>query len=141
MAFRSDRIGMSHEVGGRDARNQVMMKQALRVLLSTLTLTLGLTGCPNNDLPPAMQYSSFKGTVLDAATNTPIANANVIVDTVLTTTTDANGAFVIDKVPSGIVDYVVSAKGYADVSASGNAEPGKPFEVSITMQTPGSAPP
>ncbi len=117
------------------------MKLAVRVLLAALVLTLGLAACDNNDLPPAMQYSSFTGTVLDAATNQPIANATVVVDTVLTTTTDANGAFLIDKVPSGIVDYVVSAKGYADVSASANAEPGKPFQISITMQTQASASP
>ncbi len=117
------------------------MKNAARALLAIMALSLGLAACDNGDLPPAMQYSSFKGTVVDAATNKPIADASVVVDTVLTATTDANGTFVIDKVPSGIVDYVVSAKGYADVSASGNAEPGKPFEINITMQTPASPPP
>lgn len=117
-----------------------MMKNVARALLAALTLTLGLTGCPNDDLPPAMQYSSFKGTVVDAATNKPIANATVVIDTVLTTTTDENGAFSIDKVPSGIVDYVVSAKGYVDVSASVNAEPGKPFALNVTMQSQPSAP-
>jgi hypothetical protein len=117
------------------------MKNAARALLVVLALSLGLAACDNGDLPPAMQYSSFKGTVIDGVTNKPIANATVVVDTVLTATTDDNGAFAIDKVPSGIVDYVVSAKGYADLTASGNAEPGKPFEVNITMQAPASPPP
>ncbi len=78
----------------------------------------------------------MQGQVLDATTHQPIANATVIVDTVLTTTTDANGAFTIAKVPSGIVDYVVRAKGYSDVSASSNAEPGKPFTLNVSMQPP-----
>jgi hypothetical protein len=118
-----------------------MMKKAARALLAVMALTLGLAACDNGDLPPAMQYSSFKGTVIDAVTNKPIPNATVVVDTVLTTTTDDNGAFSIDKVPSGIVDYVVSAKGYADMSASGNAEPGKPFTINITLQSQGSPTP
>jgi len=117
-----------------------MMKTAARALLAIAVLSLGLAAC-DDGLPPASQYSSFKGTVVDAITHAPIAGATVIVDTVLTTTTDANGTFTVPKVPSGIVDYVVSAKGYADLSASGNAEPGKPLEINVTMQTPASPPP
>src|SRR5580658_4538308 len=102
------------------------MKNAARALLAAVVLTLGLAACDNGDLPPASQYSSLRGTVVDAVTHQPIADATVIVDTVLTTTTDDKGNFAIDKVPSGIVDYVVTAKGYADLSMSVNAEPGKP---------------
>jgi Carboxypeptidase regulatory-like domain len=114
-----------------------MMKTAARTFLAIVALSLGLAAC-NDGLPPAAQYSSFTGTVVDAVTHAPIAGATVVVDTVLTTTTDANGSFTVPKVPSGIVDYVVSANGYADVSLTGNAEPGKPLAVSVTMQTPAS---
>jgi|SRR5579863_5963051 len=117
------------------------MKNALRVLLSAAILALGLAACDNGDLPPAMQYSSLTGSVTDAVTHKPIANATVIVDTVLSTTTDDNGNFTIDKVPSGIVDYVVTAKGYADLSASANSEPGKPLTVSVVMQVPAASSP
>lgn len=112
------------------------MGNVARTVLSAAALLLALAACDNGDLPPGTQYSSIQGTVIDAATNAPIADATVIVDTVLTTTTDANGSFTLAKVPSGIVDYVVRAKGYADVSASSNAEPGKPFKLNVSMQPP-----
>ena len=112
------------------------MKSIARATLSAALLALALTACDNGDLPPATKFSSFSGVVTEAVTHKPIANATIIVDAVLTTTTDANGAFSIDKVPSGIVDYVIKADGYADVSSSTNAEPGKPLTLSVEMQQP-----
>jgi len=106
------------------------------VLLVALCGALLLAGCNDDDLPPATQFSPVHGVVTDSATHQPIAGATVIVDTVLTTTTDASGAFSIAKVPSGIADYVVVAKGYSDLSASFEAEPGKPFELNVAMQQP-----
>lgn len=99
-----------------------------------------LAACDNGDLPPATQFTPLHGTIVDAVTKKPIAGATVIVDTVLTTTTDANGTFLIAKVPSGIVDYVVKAQGYEDISASVDVEPGKTYELSVVMQAPTSAP-
>jgi len=112
------------------------MRRAVRVLVTLAFAVCALSACNNSDLPPATQFSQFSGTVTDSATHQPIAGATVIVDTVLTTTTDASGNFSIAKVPSGIVDYVIKAKGYADISASANAEPGKPFALSVAMQPP-----
>jgi hypothetical protein len=112
------------------------MRNVARALCASVVLLVALAACDNGDLPPATQYASIQGTVTDAATHQPIADATVVVDTVLTTTTDANGNFTIAKVPSGIVDYVVHAKGYADLSASSNAEPGKPFTLNVAMQPP-----
>lgn len=97
-----------------------------------------LVACDNGDLPPAAQFAPIKGTVTDATTHQPIAGATVVVDTVLTATTDAKGTFSFAKVPSGIVDYVVTAKGYADVNSTANAEPGKTFELNVAMQQPTS---
>lgn len=111
------------------------------MLAAVTVLAIGLVACDNGDLPPAAQYSSLSGTVVDAVTHAPIVGATVIVDTVLTTTTDDKGNFTIDKVPSGIVDYVVTAKGYADLSASANSEPGKPLALNLTMQAPAASPP
>jgi hypothetical protein len=107
-------------------------------LLAAVVCAVMLNACDNDDLPPAAQFAPLQGTVTDAVTHQPIAGATVIVDTVLTTTTDANGAFSFTKVPSGIVDYVVKAKGYADISASGEAEPGKTLQLSVAMQQPSS---
>jgi Carboxypeptidase regulatory-like domain len=112
------------------------MNTVARSILAAGILALSLSACDNGDLPPATKFASVKGTVTDAATHAPIADATVIVDTVLTATTDQNGAFTIDKVPSGIIDYVVKAKGYADLVSSSNAEPGKPFELNAGLRPP-----
>ncbi len=113
-----------------------MMIKVVRAALSVVLLACSLVACNNSDLPPATRFASITGVVTDAATQKPIANATVIVDTVLTATTDANGAFSFAKIPTGIVDYVVKAPGYADVTASANAEPGKPFVLNVAMQQP-----
>lgn len=112
------------------------MNKLVRSLLAAGILAISLTACDNGDLPPATKFASFKGTITDATTHAPIADATVIVDTVLTATTDQNGSFTIDKVPSGIVDYVVKAKGYADAVSSVQAEPGKPFELNVDLRPP-----
>lgn len=112
------------------------MRKVVRAFAALAFAVVALTACDNGDLPPAAGYAPFTGTITDSATHQPIAGAQVIVDTVLVATTDDKGTFSIDKVPSGIVDYVVKAKGYADVTASGNVEPGKPFTLNVAMQPP-----
>ncbi len=111
------------------------MMNVARAAFSVLLIALPLAGCNNDDaLPPASSFTSFQGTVTDAVTKKPVANATIVVDTVLTQTTDSAGTFTFDKVPTGIVDYVVKAAGYPDVNASVNADPGKPFELNVSMQ-------
>ena len=102
------------------------MKILARGVLAALLALAALTGCNNDSLPPAAGFAALSGTVLDRASNQPIAGALVTVDTVITATTDATGSFKIDKVPSGIVDYTVQAQGYALLQATTNVEPGKP---------------
>jgi hypothetical protein len=112
------------------------MGKIVRSLAAFAFAMCTLSACDNGDLPPATQFTPFAGTVTDAATHQPIAGASVIVDTVLVTTTDDKGNFTIAKVPSGIVDYVIKAKGYADISATVDAEPGKTFQLNVAMQQP-----
>ena len=113
-----------------------MMKVG-RIAIATMLVALPLTGCNNADeLPPAGSYASVKGTVVDAVSHKPISNATVVVDTVLTQKTDDQGNFTFEKVPSGILDYVVKAPGYPDLSASGNADPGKAFIINVSMRQP-----
>jgi hypothetical protein len=109
------------------------MKILARGLLATLLAVAALAGCNNDDLPPAAGFAALSGTVLDRASNQPIAGALVTVDTVITATTDATGTFKIDKVPSGIVDYTVQAQGYALLQATTNFEPGKPATRSVAL--------
>jgi hypothetical protein len=76
------------------------------------------------------------GTVLDARTNAPITGAVVTIDAILTATTDSSGHYTIEKVPSGIADYAVQATGYAPLTSSADVEPGKPFELNLTLAQP-----
>ena len=104
-----------------------------RAALVVALLLVAVTACNSDALPPAAGYTTVTGTVLDATTNAPIVGAVVTIDTVLTATTDASGRYSIDKVPSGIVDYSVAAKGYATLNATTNAEPGKSFTLNLTL--------
>ena len=102
-----------------------------RSALAVLAL-LVVAACNSDALPPASGFTSVQGTVVDGS-NKPVAGAVVTVDTVLTATTDASGKFSIDKVPSGIVDCTVQASGYQVVVSSANIEPGKPYELDVTL--------
>ena len=117
------------------------MKFAARTLATAILLVVAVVGCNNDTLPPAAGYSSVTGTILDSATNKPVAGAIVTIDTVLTATTDAAGKFTIDKVPSGIVDYSVQAQGYKVVTSSANVEPSKPFELDLSLVADTAPPP
>lgn len=110
-----------------------MKSLAGRFLVATTLLLFGTQACNTDQLPPAAGYANVSGTILDARTNGPIAGALITIDTVLTATTDAAGHFSIDKVPSGIADYAISAKGYKQLASSTNIEPGKPFQLNVAL--------
>ena len=110
-----------------------MNRSVGRLVAVTAFLLLVTAGCNNDALPPAAGFAPVAGVVLDSATNSPIAGATITIDTVLTAVTDAAGKFSFDKVPSGIADYAVQAKGYAPLSSSTNIEPGKPFALNVTL--------
>lgn len=105
----------------------------MKSLVAAVIAAVVLAACNTDSLPPAAGYTTVSGTVVDAATNNPIAGAVITIDTVLTATSDASGKFSLDKVPSGIVDYTVQAKGYKLVSSTANVEPGKPYELDLTL--------
>lgn len=104
-----------------------------RIVAAAALLAVTAAGCNSDALPPAAGYATVSGTVIDAASNAPIAGALITMDTVLTATTDAAGKFSLDKVPSGLADYTVEAKGYQTLAASTDIEPGKPFALSVTL--------
>ena len=106
---------------------------AVRLVAVAAFVLVATQGCNNDALPPPAGFATVSGVVVDAATNAPIAGAVVTFDTVLTATTDAAGKFSIDKVPSGLADYAVQAKGYQPLAASTNIEPGKPFALNLTL--------
>jgi outer membrane receptor protein involved in Fe transport len=70
-----------------------------------------------------IQFSQFTGTVLDP-TGAAIANAKVAVvnpatDLHLTTTTNANGNYIVKEVPPGVYKITVEAAGFKTTSNSG----------------------
>ena len=109
------------------------MKILLRVGLAAFLAVSAFAGCNSDSLPPAAGFATVQGTVLDRTSNQPVAGAIVTIDTVLTATTDASGAFKIEKVPSGIVDYTVQAQGYPLLEATTTIEPGKPAQLGVLL--------
>jgi hypothetical protein len=105
-------------------------------LLGALFAVLALSACNDSALPPGGTYNAMQGVVVDAATNQPIAGATVTVDTVLTTTTDAQGKFAFAQVPVGDVDVVITAPGYKEYSAPARLEPDKPLSLSVSLTKP-----
>lgn len=108
-----------------------------RSLFVTCALLAVMTGCNNDDLPPGAQYTSLQGAVVDTATNLPIVGAQVTVDAILVTTTDKDGKFSFDKIPSGEYDYTIVANGYATYNGTGSAQPGKtipPLNLKLTAK-------
>jgi Carboxypeptidase regulatory-like domain len=105
----------------------------MKWLLAALCAVVVLAGCNTDALPPASGFTTITGTVVNGATKAPIAGAVVTIDTVLTATTDASGKFTVEKVPSGIVDYTVVAKGYKVVSSTAQVEPSKPYELDLNL--------
>ncbi len=103
-------------------------------------LVIVLSGCNSDALPPAGQYATLSGVVTDSVTHAPISGATVTVDAVLTTTTDANGAFSFAKVPIGALDFTVQADGHKLSSGSVKVDGGKAFVLNVALDAaqPGS---
>lgn len=104
--------------------------------LGAVFAVLALAACNDSALPPGGSYNAVQGVVLDAASGQPIMGATVTIDTVLTTTTDAQGKFSFAKVPVGDVDVVITAPGYKDYSAPARLDPDKTLTLSVSLTKP-----
>lgn len=109
------------------------MKRYAGAFYLAIALMLGIQGCNDDSLPPAAGFTSVNGVIVDSSTNAPIAGATITIDTVLTATTDSGGKFSFAQVPSGIADYSVQATGYQTLASTANVEPGKPFQLNLTL--------
>jgi len=88
-----------------------------------LTTCLLAASCNNEAIPPAAEFGTISGTIIDHASGQPVGGARVTVDTVLHVTTAADGKFSISNVPNGQFDYVVDADGYRSLSGSDTVTP------------------
>jgi len=101
-----------------------------------------LAGC-GAGLPPAGNYATVSGTVVDATTGKGIPGASVSINGgVLVAQTDGSGSFRVSPVPTGDWDYTVSAVGYVSTGLVTSVPPLSPGEQRIvTIQltkSPGS---
>src|ERR1700722_8792430 len=86
-------------------------------LLQLLLLTAGAAvtlpgGCVDPNAIGVQQYGTIVGRVVDDKSKHPIANAVVVVNSLLQGRTDSTGVFSIPKVPEGIQHITVNATGY-----------------------------
>lgn len=71
-------------------------------------------GCsPSPGVVGVQDYGQVTGRVLDAMTNRPIPGALVSVGSLYTTSADARGAFLIEKVPAGDQTVTARVPGYS----------------------------
>ena len=94
------------------------MKKAIFLAASIFTLFCGvaLAQTPNT----GVQKLTVSGTVLDAATNKPIAGANIEVPGVASAITDDNGHYIITLPRAeGIMNAIASGYGKREFSVSG----------------------
>jgi hypothetical protein len=112
-----------------------MIRARLAPLFGALFAIVALAGCNDSALPPGGTYQAVQGVVVDAATNRPVADATVTVDTVLTTKTDQNGKFSFAQVPVGEIDFEVSApaKNYKRYTGSAHLAPDKPLSLTVSL--------
>jgi hypothetical protein len=85
----------------------------IHVLVLSLAALFALPGgCVDPNAIGVQQYGTIVGRVVDVTTKRPVANAFVVVNSLLQGRTDPSGAFSIPKVPEGIQQITVNANGY-----------------------------
>jgi hypothetical protein len=106
--------GLSEESKGR------RVKLAAAAALLGIVVLLGANGggCSQPGVVGVQDYGSIAGRVLDATTNRPIADALISVGSLFTTSSDAQGGFVLDHVPIGQQTVAVRDAGYHDVDVT-----------------------
>jgi hypothetical protein len=106
----------------------------IRLAAIAVSLSL-LAACGGPSVPPAQQYATITGTVVDAATNAPISGAAVSVNVVLTATTTANGSFTITNIPNGPLECAATAPSYNENSSwcAAPLAPGQKLTVTIPL--------
>jgi len=96
-----------------------------------------LAGCGGNGVPPAEQYATITGVVVDSTSNAPIAGATVCVNTVsCAAATDSSGRFSVGNLPNGPYDLTATAalyNPYSGPASSGNLSPSQTLTVTLAL--------
>ncbi len=100
----------------RNASNSIFLnQQGYFIHLWVLLFALMKSGLPGFASDGGDLQQTFRGRVLDAYTELPLAGATVVIegtDPVVGTSTDVDGAFRIENLPLGRIDVKVSMMGY-----------------------------
>jgi TolB protein len=97
-------------------------------------LSLGLLSACQEDLVEPAYYGSVTGTVLDARTNLPLANATVTTSPATSSyLTNAQGKFQIDNVPAGRLAITATKADYQQVVTNVTVYDSKAADVSIVL--------
>jgi TolB protein len=104
-----------------------------RSFVAFLACLLALSACQENLVEP-VYFGTITGTVLDARTNLPIANASVTTNPATSSyVTTSNGKFVIENVPTGRVAITISKPDYTQVVANVTVSNGQTADVSVLL--------
>jgi hypothetical protein len=95
---------------------------------------VAFSGC-GPQIPPAGNYATVSGVVVDASNNAPIAGATVTINIVSSATTDSGGNFRITTIPSGPWQYFAHAANYQDKTDTGQSPlmPGEQRNLTIQL--------
>lgn len=87
-----------------------------RLLLGFVFLLTVADSC-NSGVVGVQDFGQVSGRVLDAMTNRPVSNAIISVGSLYTATADANGAFILPRIPIGQQTITARMPGFTTDSA------------------------
>ncbi|MBV8600459.1 MAG: carboxypeptidase regulatory-like domain-containing protein [Candidatus Eremiobacteraeota bacterium] len=106
--------------------------QRRRAFLIALLVPV-LAGCNSPAVPPQQNYATIYGVVYDGATGQPLSGATVLIDSVLSATSGANGAYAVANVPIGPFSAVTSASGYTSRTDQGTVASGDRYLLNVSL--------
>jgi len=102
------------------------------IALVVTLLALTLAACTPS-IPPQQNYATVSGTVYDGTTGQPLGGATVTVDSVLTTTSAADGTFTVPNVPIGPYTVIYAANGFQQHQDQGTVAAGDKLQLNVSL--------
>ena len=106
--------------------------RSLRLAAVAALFALTLTAC-NSPIPPQQNYATIYGIVTDGTTGQPLSGATVTIDSVLSTTSAADGTFSVPNVPIGPYTAIEVADGFQQHQDQGSVAAGDRLQLNVTL--------